>query len=82
MSLGEYFGKAFARPLAVCGLFLGLCGMTSGFQANSSIWYLLITVSWQGFVFLILAYTLGLESSDRKMLQQHVPALARVVPLP
>jgi O-antigen/teichoic acid export membrane protein len=82
MSLGKYFGKALARPLATCGLFLGLCGVISGFQANSSVWHVLVTVSWQGLVFLILAYTLGLESSDRKMLQKHLPALARAVPLP
>ncbi len=79
MSLGEYFGKALARPLIACGLFLALCGVTCGFQANSSPWHLLVTVSWQSLVLLILAYTLGLEKSDRKMLQRHFPVLARIV---
>ena len=81
LSLGEYFRKALARPLAACGLFLGLCGMTIGFQANGSVRHLLVAVSWQGLGLLILAYTLGLERSDRRMLQQHFPALARIVPL-
>ena len=81
MSLGGFFGKALARPLAACGLFLIVCGVTSGFQANSSMWHLLVTVGWQSLVLLILAYTLGLERSDRKMLQRHFPALARIVPV-
>ena len=81
ISLGGFFGKALARPLAACGLFLIVCGVTSGFQANSSMWHLLVTVGWQSLVLLILAYTLGLERSDRKMLQRHFPALARIVPV-
>jgi O-antigen/teichoic acid export membrane protein len=79
MSLGEYFGKALARPLLVCSLFLGLCGLTSGFQADSNIWHFLVTLSWQSVVLLILAYALGLEKSDRNTLQRHFPALARIV---
>ena len=34
MSLGQYF--LAQRWLAACELFLGLCGQTSGFQADSS----------------------------------------------
>ena len=79
MSLGEYFGKALVRPLLACGLFLGLCGLTTGFQADSNIWHFLVTLSWQSVILLILACTLGLEKSDRNMLQRHFPALARIV---
>ena len=79
MSLGEYFGKALARPLIACCLFLGLCGLTSGFQADSNIWHFLLTLIWQSVVLLVLAYTLGLEKSDRNMLQRHFPGLARIV---
>jgi O-antigen/teichoic acid export membrane protein len=77
MSLGEYFSKALARPLIACGLFLGLCGLTSGFQADRNVWHFLVTLSWQSLVLLTLAYTLGLAKSDRNMLQRHFPALAR-----
>ena len=81
MSLGQYFFKALARPLAVGGIFVGLCGLISGFHANGSIWHLLVTVGWQGLVLLILAYTVGLESLDRKMLRVRFPKLARLDPL-
>jgi O-antigen/teichoic acid export membrane protein len=79
MSLGEYFGKALARPLITCCLFLGLCGLISGFQTDSNVWHFLVTLSWQSLVLLFLAYTLGLEKADRSMLQRHFPALARIV---
>ena len=81
MSLGEYFLKALARPLAVGGLFVGVCGIISGFHANGSVWHLLVTVTWQSLVLLILGYTLGLERLDRKMLRVRFPGLARLDPL-
>ena len=81
MSLSQYFFRALARPLAVGGIFVGLCGLISGFHANSSVWHLLVTVGWQGLVLLILAYTVGLESLDRKMLRVRFPKLARLDPL-
>ncbi|MGC1108099.1 MAG: oligosaccharide flippase family protein [Candidatus Acidiferrales bacterium] len=81
MSLGRYFRKALARPLIACALFVGLCALTGGLQANGSLWHLLITVSWQGAVLLVLSYIIGLERSDRKMLSRRFPAIARLVPL-
>jgi len=81
LSLGEYFGKALARPLAASALFIGLCGLTSGFQANGSFRHLLVTVGWQALVLLILAYVVGLESSDREMFRRRFPAFARFDPL-
>lgn len=81
LSLGEYFGKALARPLAASGLFVGLCALTSGFQANSSFRHLLLTVGWQALVLLILSFIVGLESSDRRMFRRRFPPLARFVPL-
>jgi O-antigen/teichoic acid export membrane protein len=81
LSLGEYFGKAIARPLAATGLFVGLCGMTSGFQANGSLRHLLVTIGWQGLVLLTLAYIIGLVRSDRKMLHRRFPVISRIVPL-
>jgi O-antigen/teichoic acid export membrane protein len=80
ISLGEYFAKALARPLAFGALFLGFCGMTTGFQANSSLWHLLGTVSWQGILLLILAYVVGLDRSDRLVLQSRFPTISRMLP--
>lgn len=80
LSLSEYFGKALARPLAVSGLFLGLCSMTTGFQASGSIRHLVVTVGWQGLILFVFAYLVGLNSLDRKMLRLRFPAFARLDP--
>lgn len=69
LPLREYFGKSLARPLAFCGIFIGLCGITTGFQANGSVWHLLWTLSWQVAVLFLLAYSIGLNSSDRMLLR-------------
>ncbi|MFZ0638970.1 MAG: oligosaccharide flippase family protein [Candidatus Acidiferrales bacterium] len=81
MSLGEYFGKALARPLVACGLFVGLCGLIGGFQANPGWWHLLGTVTWQGALLVVLAYAIGLDGADRNMLRLRFPAIARLLPL-
>jgi O-antigen/teichoic acid export membrane protein len=81
LTLREYFGKSLARPLAASAIFLVAGGIIFGFQANGSIWHLLVTVGWQALILLTLAYTVGLERSDRKMLRQRFPLLNRVVPL-
>lgn len=81
LSLTEYFGKALGRPLVVCGLFVGLCGLISGFQANGNVLHLLVTFSWQGPALLILAYTVGLERLDRQSLRLRFPAVAQMLPL-
>ena len=81
LSLREYFAKSLVRPLAVSAIFLVGVGMICGFQANASVRHLLVTVGWQALILLTLAYTVGLERSDRKMLQERFPILARVVPL-
>lgn len=80
LSLAEYFGKALAKPLAFCGLFFGLCSVTNGFQADGSVWHLLGTVSWQCLVLLLLAYGVGLNTSDRRMLRLRFPGIARFIP--
>lgn len=76
MSVGEYVGKALARPLAICLVFLAFCGAVGGFEANSSIWHLLYTVAWQSALFAILAFTIGLEGSDRTLLRGRFARLA------
>lgn len=76
MPVGEYLGKALARPLAICLVFLAFCGMVGGFEANGSIWHLLYTVAWQGALFAILAFTIGLEGSDRTLLRGRFARLA------
>jgi len=80
MSLGEYFQKGLARPLLACGLFVGICGFTAGFQANGSLWHLLATLSWQGVLLVLLAYLVGLSASDRMLLRLRFPAISRLVP--
>lgn len=80
ISLGEYVKKALARALMVAGLFVGLCGVFSGFQADRSAWHLLGTLSWQGVVLVVLAFVLGLDRSDRKLLRWRFPGVARYVP--
>lgn len=80
MSRGDYAKKAVARPLAVCALFMGFCGLLGGFQANASVWHLIWTVAWQAGLLLVLAFGLGLEGSDRKLLRWRFPRVARFVP--
>lgn len=75
LSLREYFSRALARPLLACGLFVSICGLITGFQANASILHLLVTLSWQGLTLLILMYAVGLESSDRRTLALRFPAV-------
>jgi O-antigen/teichoic acid export membrane protein len=81
VSLLEYFGKALARPLLVCGLFVALCGLNSGFQGDANILHLLMTLSWQIPALLMLAYTLCLDRSDRQTLRLRFPAVAQMLPL-
>lgn len=81
LSLVDYFVGALARPLAACGVFMVVCGVVSGFQANGSIPHLLLTLTWQGALLLILAYTIGLNSGDRKLIQSYFPYVARLVRL-
>lgn len=80
MSLSEYAKRAMARPLAVTVLFVGLCGLLGGFGANASFWHLIGTVAWQCALFAALAFVLGLEQSDRKLLRWRFPRVARLVP--
>lgn len=79
LSLSEYFTKALARPLVFCGLFVGLCGLTTGFDANGSVWHLLGTLGWQGLVLVIMLYLIGFNGSDRRSLLKRVPAVARLI---
>lgn len=81
LSLFDYFVRALARPLAACSVFMIVCGIVTGFQANGNIPHLLLTLTWQGALLLILAYTVGLNSSDRKLLRSYFPYVARLVRL-
>lgn len=81
LSLIGYFVRALARPLAACGLFIVICGMIGGFQANGSISHLLLSLTWQGALLLVLAYAIGLTSGDRKMIRSYLPDVARLVRL-
>lgn len=76
MSVGEYFGRALARPVAAAVFFVGVCGAINGFQANSSIWHLCWTLAWQGALLVVLALGVGLEASDRGLLRA---ALSRTI---
>lgn len=80
ISLGEYFAKSLARPLAFGAFLVTICGATTGFQANGSFWHLLGAVSWQGILLLFLAYVVGLNGSDRLMLQSRFPSVSRILP--
>lgn len=82
LPLTEYFGKALARPLIACGIFLSLCFFTSNLQANGNIWRLFAALAWQGAVLVVLSYVVGLDSSDRTVIRRRFPIVARVVPLP
>lgn len=81
LSLSDYFRRALARPLIFGVLFIAFCGVTSGFQANPSIWHLLLAACWQGIVLVMLAYVVGLDRSDRNMLRLRFPTISRVLPL-
>jgi O-antigen/teichoic acid export membrane protein len=81
LTLLRYFGEALARPMAFGALFVVFCGFTTGLQANGSVWHLLGTVSWQGTVLLILAYFIGLDRSDRQIVRERFPTIARILHL-
>ena len=76
ISLSEYAEKTLARPLAVCMLFLAFCALIGGFAENGSLWHLLWTVAWQALLLAILAFTMGLEGSDRTLLRGRFARLA------
>jgi O-antigen/teichoic acid export membrane protein len=80
MSVGEYARKGVAKASVVAVIFVGSCGLLSGFQANSSLWHLVWTIAWQTGFLVVLAFTLGLEESDRKLLRWRFPRAARLVP--
>lgn len=80
MSLWEYFYKALAKPLLACGLFAVLCWLTVGLQPDPSLWHFLVTVGWEGIVLLVLAYAVGLNTTDRAMLRVRFRAIARALP--
>lgn len=82
MPITEYFGRALGRPLISCGIFLAVCLLTGNLQANGNIWHLLVSLAWQGVVLLVLAYVIGLNSSDRSLIRRRFPIVARVVPIP
>jgi O-antigen/teichoic acid export membrane protein len=82
LSLREYFAKALARPLAFGALFITLCGVTTGFQADGRIWHLFGAVAWQSILLLILAYVIALNGLDRQMLRLRFPAILRILPFP
>ena len=79
MSLSEYFLKALTRPLTVCAIFLGLCGFTTGFQANRNVWHLLVSLVWQTALLAFLSYAIGVNGSDRKMIQSRFPVFERLL---
>ena len=79
MSLSEYFLKALVRPVVVCGIFLGLGALTTGFQANGNVWHLLASLVWETAFLTILSYTIGISGSDKKMIQLRFPFIARLL---
>ncbi len=81
LSLVDYFVRALARPLAACSIFMVVCGVVSGFQANGNIPHFFLSLTWQGTLLLILAYAVGLNSGDRKLIQSHFPYVSRLVRL-
>ncbi|HEV2488855.1 MAG TPA: oligosaccharide flippase family protein [Candidatus Acidoferrales bacterium] len=82
MSLFDYFKKALAKPLAVGGIFVGFCGVVSGFQANGNLRHLLGMLGWQSALLLVLAFVLGLDRSDRMLLRWRFPMVARLFLFP
>lgn len=81
LSLRDYFVKALVRPLIACGLFIGLCGVITGFQANGKLWHLILALGWQGILLLILAYKVGINTDDRKLIRTRFPSLDRLARL-
>lgn len=80
ISIGKYFSKALAKPLAIALFFVALCGGLSGFQANGNIWHFCWTVAWQGVLLAILALAFGLDKSDRGQLRAALSRVVRRVP--
>lgn len=82
MSLWEYFRKALARPLIACAIFAAICVPISRLQAIGNMWHFLATISWEGILLLILAYLVGLNASDKEMVQLRFRSLARLASSP
>jgi O-antigen/teichoic acid export membrane protein len=80
LSLREYFGRALARPLAVAGLFFGLCYITNGLQAKDNFWHLVGTLSWEGLALIFLVCIIGFNRSDRQMIGARLPLVASFLP--
>ena len=65
----EYLSRAFARPAAVCGLFLVVSQVANlVLPRGEGLLQLLLTLAWEGLLFAALSYWLGLTSSERELL--------------
>jgi len=81
LSPGEYVRKALARPAAVGALFVGICWLAPALGTESDIVQFVFRIAWQAALFGLLAYLLGLESGERRILRDRGRRLAAAVRL-
>lgn len=70
LSVRVYVWQALARPLATWGLFAVVCQLVPPLQACGSLFDFLWAVGWQTALFAVLACTIGLGASERRLLYE------------
>lgn len=72
-----YLRDAILRPLLASATFVAICYLTLGAKQADTIWMFGGTLAWQTVLFTILAFALGMSSSDRGSIVQRFEMLIR-----
>jgi hypothetical protein len=80
LSLANYLRDALARPLLTCSVFLSICyGVAPLSHALSpGIVEFLATLIWQGGIFAVLAFVIGLTPWERQLVSRRCRHLAGI----
>ena len=70
ISLREYVQEALLRPVIATGIFLAVCAIAMRGPAHASPGGFLFSLAWQGVLLTLLAYTVGLTQSERRIALQ------------
>lgn len=71
-----YVGQAFVRPAAVGAIFLALCGAIPLDRPDATVGALVWTALWRGGVFAMLAFAVGINPEDRRLMIDRCRRLA------
>jgi O-antigen/teichoic acid export membrane protein len=71
-----YFSQALARPVASWALFVAICGTAGSWRPSGGVLKFLGAVGWQSAIFIVLAYWIGLSSTERRNLWERGRQLA------